>query len=441
MSTSVQLYIRVRFPDGSYPYFKAAFAKNGRIKSQHGMLRGRAVEFPRCTYHLRFRDGGKRQWEAVGSDASLALTKMAKKAAELSAIADGCRGAEPLTATTPESVNKPENSERVEVPARQTGSDKRRRLTACAADYVVEIATHKSDKTFAAYRYAVWSFLSFCGYGVAVGTASPHRRMEYLEEIRREDILAWVAQLKAKGDAPRTVRNRVDHFQIFLHHWKIGSILSGSDLPKYTKKKVRAYNPGELAKLFQCSAPDESDLLNFLLCTGAREREARFACWSDVDLIRKTYTVTEHLDLGYEPKDLEEGTLPIPDLLVACLLARRKRYPHTRLIFPGKHGKSNGHALRTVKRLALNAGVNCGLCVNKKGESCAAYPVCRHVLLHKMRKTFASTLHHNGLPAQTLQRYLRHSDLTTTIAYIADQPDDQVRETINSTFAGFSMAV
>lgn len=170
------------------------------------------------------------------------------------------------------------------------------------------------------------------------------------------------------------------------------------------------------------------------------EQEAQYVCWSDVDLERKTYTVTEHLDLGYRPKDKEEGTLPIPELLVGTLKARRKRYPHTRLIFPGKHGKPNGHALRSIKRLALRAGVNCGQCVNKAGKSCATHPVCRHILLHKMRKTFASTLHHKGLPAQTLQQYLRHSELSTTLAYIADQPDDQVRETINSTFSGFEWA-
>jgi integrase/recombinase XerD len=100
----------------------------------------------------------------------------------------------------------------------------------------------------------------------------------------------------------------------------------------------------------------------------AREQEAQYACWSDVDLVRKTYTVTEHLDLGYRPKDKEEGTLPIPDLLVEVLTERRKRYQRTRLIFPGKHGGTNGHALRTIKRLALRAGVNCGQCVNKAGK-------------------------------------------------------------------------
>jgi len=56
-----------------------------------------------------------------------------------------------------------------------------------------------------------------------------------------------------------------------------------------------------------------------------------------------------------------------------------------------------------------------------------------------MRKTFASALHHNGLPAQTLQRYLRHSDLSTTLKYIADQPDEQVRKTMDSTFAAFAI--
>jgi hypothetical protein len=58
----------------------------------------------------------------------------------------------------------------------------------------------------------------------------------------------------------------------------------------------------------------------------------------------------------------------------------------------------NGHTLRTIKRLALRADVNCGQCANKAGKSCSTYPVCRHILLHKMRKTFASTLHHKGLP-------------------------------------------
>jgi hypothetical protein len=36
--------------------------------------------------------------------------------------------------------------------------------------------------------------------------------------------------------------------------------------------------------MFAKATQDESVLLYFLLCTGAREQEAQYVCWSDVDL-------------------------------------------------------------------------------------------------------------------------------------------------------------
>jgi integrase/recombinase XerD len=424
MKSPVQLYLRVRLTDGTYPYLKPAYASNGHLRANYAMHKGRAAYFPGSTYYLRYQRGGKRVWEPAGDQPSTALAALQRKV-----LALGEPGAESPTPTVPVSI--------------PIGDTPKRLLADCVATYIAETEEHKSAKTLAAYRLTVFEFCA-----VLTRTSLKDVAREdfikniasvgiYIEDITREDILRYSAALGKKGCAPRTIRNRIDHLQIFLHQFKIPSLLTGKDLPKYTDKKVRAYNPLELGKLFGHATADESDLLHFLLCTGAREREAQYVCWSDVDLERKTYTVTEHLDLGYRPKDKEEGTLPIPDLLTNVLSERRKRNPSDRLIFPGKRGKPNGHALRIVKRLALRAGVNCGQCVNKKGQSCS-HPVCRHILLHKMRKTFASTLHHKGLPAQTLQRYLRHSDLSTTLAYIADQPDDQVRETINSTFSGFA---
>jgi integrase len=355
-------------------------------------------------------------WESIGNDASLAQDALHQKAHYLLhpvEIVDA-----PATIALPPAAPPGIHHH----PA--TASTSHRLVSECVATYIAEIAEHKSRKTFAAYRLTV---MAFC----KVVTRT------YIEDITREDILRYVAALRSEGRSPRTLRNRVDHFQIFLHRFKIPSLLTGKALPQFTEKKVRAYNLVELSKMFEHATPDESDLLHFLLCTGAREQEAQFVCWSDVDLERQTYTVTEHLDLGYRPKDKEEGTLPLPELLVDTLKARRKRFPKTRLIFPGKNGKPNGHALRIVKQLALRAGVNCGQCVNKARKSCETHPVCRNVILHKMRKTFATTLHHKGLPAQTIQRYLKHSDLSSTLKYLADQPDDQIRTTINATFNGF----
>ena len=434
MKSPVQLYLRVRLPDGTYPYLKAAYASNGRIRPLQAIKDGKVVSFPGSTYYLRYRIDGKRVWEPVGDDPSLADTKLRRKNLKFQELAldhastSGSGSAPthlPVTATPSIEFAKAEEAKSPLL------------LNDAIREYLSETKNHKSGKTYAAYRTTLHLFSP--GADANDPCAEVSRRFENkpLAEITRKDLLDYKEFLEKRGNSPRTVRNRIDYLQIFLHHFGLTSLLKGKDLPKFTKKKVRAYNPVLLAKIFDAATQDESDLLHFLLCTGAREQEAQFVCWTDVDLEQKTYTVTEHLDLGYRPKDREEGSLPIADLLVDALRSRRLRYPNTRLIFPGKQGGSNGHALRIVKSLALRAGANCGDCINKTGKSCASHPVCKHIFLHKMRKTFASTLHHKGLPAQTLQRYLRHSDLATTIAYIADQPDEQVRETVNATFAGF----
>lgn len=433
MKSSVKLYLRVRLPDGTYPYLKPAYASNGRIKPHHAIRDGRVIHSPGSTYYLRYPVADKRVWEPVGDDPALALVCLQRKAlamqeAELAVPADSTPTVSaPIPAPQPVvAIWNPAQSmahRRTTLPAPAPTGNKRL-LPDCIATYIAETLEHKSTRTHAAYDLTLRIAAEVIG-------------CEHIEDITREDILAYISALRKRGSAPRTIRNRVDYLQIFLHHFKLPSVLKGNDLPKYTDKKVRAYNPGDLTKMFEEATSDESDLLYFLLCTGAREQETQFACWPDVDLERMTYTVTEHLDLGFRPKDKEEGTLPIPSILVDVLKARRLRYPKARLIFPGKHGGPNGHALRIIKRLALRAGVNCGNCINKQGKSCIEHPVCKHILLHKMRKTFASTLRQNGLPAQTLQRYLRHSDLATTIKYIADQPDEQVRVTMESTFTGF----
>ena len=194
-------------------------------------------------------------------------------------------------------------------------------------DYLAEVKTHKSEKTFAAYRTTLYLFspdaakeaakdihVKTSGRKSKKSTAKITRQFmnKPLCEVTRKDMLNYANFLKTvQGSLPRTVRNRIDFFQIFLHHYGLPSLLKGKDLPQYTEKKARAYNPDQLAKLFAEATQDEADLLHFFLCTGAREQEAKFVCWTDVDLQLKTYTVTEHLDLGYRPKDKEEGSLPI----------------------------------------------------------------------------------------------------------------------------------
>jgi integrase/recombinase XerD len=254
-------------------------------------------------------------------------------------------------------------------------------------EYLAEKQAHKRKRSYQAYANAVNQFGAIC-------------KKATVQQVDRQDLLTYATFLRGKGNKPRTVFNLVSHVHIFLHHYGLPSLLSKKkgDMPKFTKKTVRKYGDSVLDRLFSHATLDESDLLDFFLETGTREQEGKYACWPDLDLDGKTYSIQEHLDLGFLPKDSEEGTIRISDSLVEIFRARRKRYPG-RLIFPGPDGKPDGHLLRIIKELGLRAGINCGYCTNKAGLSCASHPVCHEVILHKLRKTYASKLSRKGFPS------------------------------------------
>lgn len=94
-----------------------------------------------------------------------------------------------------------------------------------------------------------------------------------------------------------------------------------------------------------------------------------------------------------------------------------------------------------LKKLAFKAGLNCGECHNKAGKCCAEGPTCSRFILHRFRKTFATMHHEGGVSARTIQRWLRHASLDTTLKYLAasDDKSARVRALVNSTFAGLQV--
>jgi integrase len=444
---------------------------NGRIRPEYALVGGKAVRCPEGVYHLRYTVSEKRVWEPVGKDASLAQVALMRKALEIetgtqlpedkaverqAATIDAATGIGPqITRTSAIAMAS------ISVPA-AVPSTPRRRLIECIASYIAETKEHKAKRTLAAYSETCFLLLESLDQlrnrPITImdpelgrerdakladilgnpGVLSGAIQQTSIEDITRDDVLHFITFLRSRGNEPRTISNRVKNVRTLLYHFGLQWVLKRDDMPRYTKKKVRPYHKHELGPMFDLATPDEADALHFLLGTGAREQEMQYAIWSDLDLNMKQYTVTEHRDLGFIPKDGEEGVIPMPDVLVERLIARRKRYPKRRLIFPTAEGKPNGHALRMIKALALRAGVNCGQCFNKKGLSCADHPVCRRIILHRLRKTYATWLHKSGVPARTIMGYLRHSDLATTLLYLADGEDDeQTRFQINAAFGHF----
>jgi hypothetical protein len=107
----------------------------------------------------------------------------------------------------------------------------------------------------------------------------------------------------------------------------------------------------------------------------------------------------------------EEGAIPIPDSLVELLRARRHR-SQLAVHLP------NGHLLRILKPLGKRAGLNCGHGYNRAGLPCSKHAVCSRFELHRLGKTLATMHHEAACQRGTIQRWLRHSSLDTTLSLL-----------------------
>jgi integrase len=257
-----------------------------------------------------------------------------------------------------------------------------------------------------------------------------------LQAIGRRNLISYMTALRARGLADRTIFNRMSTILSFLRSFGIEGLLSRKDLPRYTLKSVDAYSEAELVELLHSGDERSRVIFGFFLGTGCREQEVAFMTWADVDLEQKIVRITAKPQWNWKPKDSEERCVPIPEWLIKKL-ARLKSTSGTSLLFPNQLGRPEGHFLAKLKMLALRSALNCGHCVNKRGQSCKDRPVCNRWSLHKFRRTFATLHHDSGVSARTLQAWLGHSNLETTLRYlrIADLLSDRIRSQVDATFA------
>jgi len=253
--------------------------------------------------------------------------------------------------------------------------------------------------------------------------------------VTRKDLLDHMALLKEDWLSPRTIHNHMMRVNTFLRANKVTALLAKSDKPQYDEKAPSAYDCDRLRVLFSVADPEQRILFEFFLGTGFREQEVMHCTWKNVDFKGKVITVRSKPEMNFRVKDKEERSVPVPDSLIAAL-AMRKKNSTSMLVFPGPTGKPNGHFLRILQNLALRAGLNCGECVNKRGRSCATHPVCGEWGLHKFRKTYAIMHCEAGVSPPTIQRWLGHSDLSTTLRYlaVADMRSERTRNLVNASF-------
>jgi integrase/recombinase XerD len=275
--------------------------------------------------------------------------------------------------------------------------------------YLKDIAPpQREPKTYKKYRATLHLFRDTC-------------KREWLEDITREDCLSFIRHLYSIGNSPRTAHNRVTIILQLLKLHGIAGLLKGRDKPKYVENMREMYQPDDLRALFKACKADEKVRYLFFLLTGERDEEIQHTSWDDIDFVRKCVRVTEKKGFGFKPKDKEEREIPVPATLLNALKEYKSRQSGANehnLVFPTSNGRPDKRFENKLKKIAYRAGLNCGRCVSRFKHRCSAGPHCSKWFLHKFRHTFATVCLENGVSIRTLQEWLGHSDLESTMAYL-----------------------
>jgi len=284
--------------------------------------------------------------------------------------------------------------------------DKRRKLDVAVVHFLEETALNKKPKTLNAYTNSLKYFAESCG-------------KTYLEEIDRLCLLRFASYLReSKEQEPRTVRNNFANVMTFLRSQGITGIARKGDWPVFTHANVETYERADLDKFFAVCDRNERLLFEFLLMTGMREQEAIHTTWRDVNPTHGTVSMRWKSAFGWTPKAYREREIPVPSKLIRALeLAKPVGVSPQALLFPTSTGLRNWHMLEACKAVAKRAGFD-----------------PEDWFLHKFRATFATMHLQSGVDLATVQNWMGHKDLASTMRYLKSARNEHVRQKVNATF-------
>jgi integrase len=207
------------------------------------------------------------------------------------------------------------------------------------------------------------------------------------EQIDRKDLLRFSAFLRDKKEqSPRSVYNKFEIVMTFLKAHGIRGLVKKNDWPRYVEEEPEIYDQEDLDRLFAACDAEELLWYEFFLMTGMREQEVMYLYWRDVNLQHQTVRVSHKPDRGWTPKAYKEREIPIPEVLVKRLKARKAKADKTcNLVFPTSGCSPKLNFLDCLKAIAERAGLNPD-----------------DFYLHKFRATFATRCLWAGVDLRTV---------------------------------------
>jgi len=388
--------------DNKWVMASVLYDSRGKIRRDQVRVKGQDEHHPEGTYFLEWSNLGKRYREAAGADAYAAIDKARVKKAELLGQREGLIRIPVKTGTTP--------------------------LDIAIARYLKQREeAGRSKKTLDSYDRALRTFTAF---------ATP-LGVENLEDVTRELIMKFNHTLTGKGNSSSTglLYSQVVNQMVLAISEK--RLLRKGDRPKIISTVRDIYTDDEIKGMMEGADGKEALIYKLYLLSGIRRGEGEHLSWRDIDTQNNLLHVKAKPHWDFKPKNYEERSIPIPKLLVEALMKFKPEGARTDdPVFPSSTDPYNPgrHLLLYIKERLFRRGMNCGHCKLEHGLTCRDLPACKRFLLHRFRHTFATRHLQDGIDIRTLQSWLGHKDIKTTMIYLKSlKPSTALQQRVNSS--------
>lgn len=267
------------------------------------------------------------------------------------------------------------------------------RLSVFIKDYLKYCQAHKRPSTAKRDEYSLKKLKDYVG-DIPVGRITPKKIDDFHAQL-------MASGLKKSGVAitARHVRAALSKAVSWYDEIK-SNPYDGARTIKIDPEPPRIYTDAELGEIFAeiKGDPDFHELITVYLLTGLRRSELFFLQARDLDFAAGVITV--------RMTKTRWRTVPMEGTVARILEARAKMRPVGRLWSAWNHPDRITHRwVRLMRKLKM------------KGR------------LHDLRHSFATRLASSGEAIQTIQGWLGHSDISTTMVYAHLVPD-QLRRSL-----------
>jgi integrase/recombinase XerD len=288
----------------------------------------------------------------------------------------------------------------------------------------LQVEKGASSNTISAYRNDIYQFVTFCANRSRPSAAPARQSRKNWGQVDKPLILAYIADLQAKGYSPATVARKVAAVKSFFSFLTAEGIVRSDPTetlssPRVGKSLPKPISPEEVDELLEQplrrdtpEAKRDKAMLELLYASGMRVSELVSL---DVDSIS---LAVGHAYVRCMGKGYKERTIPI--------------HEHA--------SDAVGLYLRDARPRLVGSGVETALFVNRRGERLTrqgfwlilkiyarAANIGSEVTPHTLRHSFATHMLKGGAPLRNVQELLGHANISTTQVY-TQLTNDHVRD-------------